>query len=333
MTLFVLFILALQPACQAEGLLGEYESEQVTRRIQDFEEAIRGLSVTNEWTMKLLDDEIAGYVHSAQGTDSVIVECHGSRGRIRCLSRGESVVVGVKGPAGTYRAISVFDGDSVKLMQGGKHYISGIVSQKASSVRWKFDPRLAVTTFFRRTVSDLLDRGDGKITDETTLDGIPVLVMETTAVKKDVERRYRFHVAPSLNFAVVRRAIEAKLLEHDKWLEYKTVQCADYNETTSGIWLPASVIERDYIVEEHHFIEDVEPPLSSELQMKMVDWVVNPKVNDGLFDLEFSAGVRITDRVADKAYQVAGINAAILEKQAKDARTIVQLPKDAEAQD
>ncbi len=299
---FVFCILISERACKAEVNPVEHELSQVIENLRDVEQSIRALSVTNEWTMKLPDEEIVGYVHSAKGTETVLVECHGSRGRIRCDSRGESVVDGVNGSAGNYRATSVFDGELVKRMQGGEQYISGTISQQKSQIHWKFDPRLAVSHFFRRTVSELLEKKGGQITGLTNLDNIPVLVIETASVKKDVERRYRFHVAPSLNFAVVRRAIEAKLLDHEKWLEYRVVECADYEEFAPGIWLPVRVIERNYMTEERHFIEDIERPISAELRMNMVNWVVNPEVADELFTLEFPSGIRVTNQVTGKTF-------------------------------
>jgi len=328
--LFILLLLLLsaEDAARSQDINSKFEVTSVVEAIADNKESLQGLSVTTEWELRWPYPGDAAQLHTVNGTDTSLFETSLPNGRIRCEVKGANFVEGVQDSVTSVVALAVFDGDTAKSTTGETNYVSGRISNDRDTMPWRFDPRQAVAYFYGQSIDEHIEEYHGRIVGQASIDGIETLTIETTSIKTDAERRLRFHVAPELNFAVVRRAIEVKYPKYDVWLEYRRIQNGDYEEVSPGIWLPTKALSQEYIVSETDAAAAAasgqQPRLMRELRLKFSNWVVNPVMTDDLFDFEFADGVYVTNKITGANYQTAGINDLLIKHQAEEVRRFTE---------
>ena len=67
-----------------------------------------------------------------------------------------------------------------------------------------------------------------------------MIVVETTPVGENEQRRYRFRIDAERK-AVVRRAIEIRFQANQPWQAYTRIESHDYQQVAPGFWLPNEV--------------------------------------------------------------------------------------------
>ena len=324
--LLVILVIGLRSAVVAadgEGVVGDYAYEDIVAAISETEATLSTLSVKSKWEVKVPDSNAFKTFQTSRGSESVVLETDIPAGRVRCQVEGEATVSGKEHIKQPLLSIGVFDGEKTTEMSGGDDFTSGIITNSRNDLPWRFVPQEAVTHFQASPISRTLRKWPGEVIGEERVNGIDTVVVVTSPNRTNLDRRSRFHIAPSLNFSVVRRAIEAKLPDGTKWVEYHCIRCSDYREVVPGIWLPNAAISQMFFTEDKHFKSDVEPPLMGETVVEFSDWVVNPQLRDELFQIEFEPGVYVTNKITGQNYQVAGVNQAMLKAQSDEAAALL----------
>ncbi|MBA3312469.1 MAG: hypothetical protein H0T47_04125 [Planctomycetaceae bacterium] len=316
----MLLVISLHAAHAKES---EYNASNVLKAVAAAEDAIQTLSVRTKSTYKLPIPNSPEKFYALQGTASCIFEL---AGRVRYEGRGENAGQSGLGSTEPTMALAVFNGDTVKSMSGGTDFIAGLISNDRNALPWHLDPREATTHFFGERISEQIRKYGGHIVATTQTNEGEVIVWETDPVRSDIERRMQFHIAPDLNFAVIRRSIAARYPQRDTWLEYRSVQGSKYKEASAGIWLPTEVLHQEYVVEEANAIRGARPLLMKEEHIEFSDWVTNPRVGDDVFQFDFAPGIYVTNQVTGENYQTAGISDALLKSHAKEAKDVLAPP-------
>ena len=139
----------------------------------------------------------------------------------------------------------------------------------------------------------------------TPHDGHSVLVVETEPVTRNGrDWNYRFLIDPTLNFAVVRRSQLIRFPPQKSWIEFDVIDSHDHHEVAAGVWLPSRVQIRATDPTEQDARTGSTPRLSWEWDVRNENWVVNPKVADSLFVLEFPPGTVVEDQVRGRVDQI-----------------------------
>lgn len=312
-----------EAAVAEPNAVDRYNIADVIAAISENELATKSLSVKTSWTVTMPNPKAAGQVHVCKGTESSVFEADLPRGRVRCDVRGQTIVPGDEGTLQPVLALAVFDGSNAKVMSGGNVFVSGLITNQRHDLPWRFAPQEATTHFQGELISSLVKKYPASIVKTELVDGIDTIVLETSIGHYALDRRCRFHVAPSMNFAVVRRAIEAKLPEGKKWIEYSWTKCGNFSEVSPGFWLPSNAETKMVATSRENFLSDVSPPLLAQTSVQFTEWVVNPEVSDDLFNLDFEPGVYVTDRITGAHYQIAGVSEDSLKRQADKAKQLL----------
>ena len=139
-------------------------------------------------------------------------------------------------------------------------------------------------------VSDVLEKSGGEITTRETIDGHECVVVETPILetlkrsRNDDPFKYRhkrrFYIDPSRNFLVMRREILEPRNGESSWPAHQQVDSAQHEEIQPGLWLPSSIIQRFYNVQDY-----ATPKLFWQQKISVSKWRVNQPVNDEDFQL------------------------------------------------
>jgi hypothetical protein len=292
--------------------------DDLLRALKDVEREVQSLSVTSR--IEVLHRYFPGNADKEvklSVTEKVIVDVNG---RCRVETQGQSFKDAAVPVVYPEISLAVFDGHLGKMMYGSERYTQGIVAPDRSRISLRMDPRNVVSHYFGKPISQTLTEGSARIAGEVDWDGHKVLLFETKPNRNaHDERKYRFLVDPSLNFAVVKRAIAIRFPPYDGWIEYTRISCHDYQEAHPGVWLPTRVIHESFDPTAEHVKKNVDPPLSWRWNISMTDWKVNPDLPESLLDLAFSPDVYVNDMVVGHSYKVKKISDILIREQAEEA--------------
>ncbi len=228
----------------------------------------------------------------------------------------------------TYQELTIgtFDGRRMKVMTGDKHqYLQGKVSEKPA-LPWPMDPREYLFHFFGKQIGKMIEQEGSQITGWVDWNGRKVIAVETKTYpgpEGNDKTKVRFLVDLERGFAVVRRTIAIYRPQPNDWFDYGVVEGYDYNEVAPGIWVPGLVKTVSYGATS----TDLNPTLIGRREIKNSNWVINAKLPDSYFDLEFKPGILVTDEQSGKTYQVVNVNEGKIATQVAEGIEIYQEQK------
>ena len=192
--------------------------------------------------------------HPAPGSSVVSNETtflQDSSGRFR-VERLETRLLKIDGKQfeAPISVIAVFDGTSLKRMEGRGRFTTGRLSGDAGEMPWGGSPREYFTHYFDTPVSQLIKEQEAEIVGSGKE---PILIVETKGnfVESDRStRKYRFLIDVGKNYSVVERSVLIKPDGSDKFYAYGRTVSADHQRTASGVWVPTRAVDESINVDE-----------------------------------------------------------------------------------
>ena len=267
----------------------EQELERIVRGIEKTAQLIKTMSVTTDYIKKQLALLPVEEPVTMSLTTTAII---GRWGRVLNDTEGEQVNIEPDG-----KSVRIYKGRWQCVFQNGEgrrlEWYEGHPSSASMGVNLSWhgtDPREFTTQYHSKKVADIIRSRGARIIERVEWDRRPVVVVETTAIGDEQKRCYRFWIDPERN-VVVRRAIFVRYKDDQPWQEYSRIECHDYQEIDTGIWLPMNVKYESV---------DVTPELTPEklswsFEGKNRDWHVNQELPAETFELPFPDGVRVND--------------------------------------
>lgn len=211
---------------------------------------------------------------------------------------GQSYRVGDDGVAviRPRKSIGTFNGDACRVASGSSKLVFGMITTVRNDLSLAMDPRRMTTHYFDKPVSQLITKHRGRIVGRIRHDEREAIVVETEPHFNKNYFKLRFWIAPSLGFAVVKRANMIRFPGHDRWIDFNRIVGSDHREIEPGIWLPMRAVYESFGVKEEDARDGTEPLLSSRYKIVNSNWIVNPQVDDSLFTLEFPPGIQVEDQ-------------------------------------
>ena len=267
----------------------EQELERIVRGIEKTAQSIKTMSVTTDYIKKQLALLPVEEPVTLSLTTKAII---GRWGRVLNDTEGQQVNIEPDG-----KSVRIYKGRWQCVFQNGEgrrlEWYEGQPSSATlgGNLSWHgTDPREFTTQYHSKKVADIIRSRGARVVKRTERDKRPVVVVETTAIGDGQKRCYRFWIDPERN-VVVRRAILVRYKDDQPWQEYSRIECHDYQEIATGIWLPMNAKYESV---------DVTPELTPEklswsFEGKNRDWHVNQELPAETFELPFPEGVRVND--------------------------------------
>lgn len=213
-------------------------------------------------------------------------------GRLTYTVKGEQGAGGGKTFRGQWQG--AYDGQCFRSLQSSTNGqpLSGAIDDHWSM--HGLNPLEFTTRYFHQSIAGQLKEKGGKVVEAVQVGGRKVLLVEMPEVKTDELRKMQFSVDPE-RWVVVKRAISRKPEGHD-WHEYTRLETSDYVEVKPGVWLPGKVKQESLQLDR----KTGKDKLSWSFAGTNRDWRVNQSLTANTFNLEFPAGVQVTDRRTNK---------------------------------
>lgn len=278
-----------------------FSKADLCRAILDAEAAMKTVSVTCDYTIQKY--------RWGKGGLSAPVQQHGvctfdSLGRCRYEGSGET-----RDSSGERlyfeKQVGVFDGRRMKRMEGNRErYVNGYVSERPM-IAWPIDPRQFLYRIRgqEEQIGKAIAGDDWRIVGWTPWDGRRVIAVETKVYDEPNGEKVkrRVFIDPDRAFVVVRRAQTYYRPALGGWVDLDVTECRDYREVVPGVWVPARVT-RLYggSSKQQKTVWDV-------LEVRNSNWVINGKLPDSTFELEFQPAITVMDQQSGKTYQTVEI--------------------------
>jgi hypothetical protein len=210
----------------------------------------------------------------------------------------------------------------MQSMSGDRYFERGLVTSNRSDLPLRLDPRLAITHYFSKPVTDLLEERPGaELIGETTWEGHKALQLASVLYDNDDDdRRYHITVVPDMNYAIVRRATAIRQDGLDRWDDYTRITTSDYFEAQPGFWLPRRALHESFETSRDQAVQGTDPDIAWRWDIQFSDWQLNPEISDSLFGFKFASGVYVNDQVVGRSYKMAGVSDELLDSQLAAAR-------------
>jgi hypothetical protein len=222
-------------------------------------------------------------------------------GRCRFEGGGEMRSPGL--PPRRVRAIAVFDGKRMKVLEGDDNrYFRGRVSE-LPQIPWLLDPHEYLYHYNHKSLGKTLVEEECQIGGTAMWDGRRVLAVESK-VRVDSEGaryKYRFLIDCERGFAVVRRSMAIYRPAEKGWFDYAWIDGHNYSEVSPGTWLPSEVKTEAYAASPQKSI------LMHRQEVRNSNWVLNAPLSDAQFELEFPPVIMVLDEQTGKTYQTVKI--------------------------
>jgi hypothetical protein len=273
------------------------------RAILDAEAALKAVSVTCDYklqTFSLTNKQLLSPVmrHGVCSFDST--------GRCRYEGFGD-LRDGSDKRSFQERNIAAFNGSRMKAMTGDKQrYLRGRVSEN-SGMPWPLDPREYLYRFAGNQVGKTIMEEGSQITGWINWDRRKVIAAETKIYpgpEGSDKTKIRFYIDPDRGFSIVRRSFAIFKPGSNEWFDYNVIEGYDYNEISPGIWVPSLVKWNSYGASS----TELSPLQIGRHEIRNSNWVINAKLPDTYFDLEFEPGIIVTDEQSGKIYQTVNLN-------------------------
>lgn len=224
------------------------------------------------------------------------------------------------------RTLATFDGKRMKAMTGDKsRYLQGKVSERPE-MPWPMDPREYLYRFAGKQIGKLIAQEGSQITGWVNWDGRKVIAAETKSYPgpEGIDKtKISFYIDPDRGFAVVRRSFAVYRPKPNDWFDYNVIEGYDYSEATPGVWVPALVKWNSYGASSI----ELTPTMIGRREVRSSNWVINAKLPDSYFDLEFVPRILVTDEQSGKTYQTVDINDGQISTQVAQGIEIYQEQK------
>ena len=223
-------------------------------------------------------------------------------GKLHAEMNGSMYGVGKDGQPNIYPwyAISTFNGTEERVLDG-KDKTSlrrGMITSERSDTLWTLDPREMTTWYSDRPVSQFIAEKKGCVIGTEKQDEHEVLIVETEVFVDPRKSKWKnsFWIDPNRGFVVVRRSSFYQFPDVDHWVENSRITGYDYHEIEPGIWLPSKAVDEAYAGTRDEAQED-KPHLMWKFVIQNSNWVVNPKVDESIYTLQFPKGVNVDDHI------------------------------------
>jgi hypothetical protein len=288
-------------------MAGESRSDDVgmtkadlCRAILDAEAAIKTASVTCDYTLQTWRWGKGGLSAPAQQHGVCTFDSLG-----RCRYEGSGEIRDTSGDRLYFeKRVGVFDGQRMKRMEGNReHYYRGYVSER-SVIPWPLDPRQYLYRFRGKEeqVGKEITGDDWHIVGWTSWDGRRLILVESKVHEEPTEKmKKQVFIDPERAFAVVRRTFVSYRPTLGGWVDTYVLECRDYSEVVPGIWVPARIARlQGGSSKGQKGVWDV-------LDVQSSNWVINAKLPDSTFELEFQPAILINDEQTGKTYQTVQV--------------------------
>ncbi len=293
---FVAFVVC----CAKSAAVAATNIDVIISGLKHTEKAVRGLSVTED--ADVTQNYPRNLVKPAQYKSHIDVTIDFD-GRLRAEEDGHTYRVEKnEEPLITPRvSISTFNGTEERTLVGmtKARMIQGMITSDRSNTFWTLDPRLMTTWYFDHPISQLITEGKGSVIGSEKHDDQDMLIVETmpfTNPESKSKWKQTFWVDPNRNFAVLRRSQSFQFADVDRWMENDRIIGYEYRQIETGIWLPMRVVEEAFGPTLEDAQNNAAPRLMWRYDIRNSNWVVNPKVDDAVFTLQFPKGVNVEDQ-------------------------------------
>ena len=311
-TQFRVTTVAVTPGKEGAAALQTDDAGRLNAILDEFDQtfrSIRNLSVTSDYVKRQLFGLPVDKPVEMTLVTSVALD---SDGRVRSETEGQQVNIEPDGKSvRLYRGrwVNAFkDGESRRL----EWYEGNLTGASIDNVlAWHgIDPREFTTHCQHKPVTEIIRGSGGRIAKRAKWDGREVIVVETTPVGENEQRRYRFWIDAERK-AVVRRAIEIRFQANQPWQAYTRIESHDYQQVAPGFWLPNKVKYESVEVT----AELTPEKLSWSYTGSNRDWKVNQVLPPQTFELEFPEGVRVNDHRPPQTAEEKAANAPMTEQE------------------
>ncbi len=227
-----------------------------------------------------------------------------------------------------HRCLSVWDGSRSTRLEATdragrpaalENFHSAVIASEATEAVQFQHPREYIDSYLLEPASALLAKEGTRIVGRVRRKLGEAIVIEAAQTQNDGYWTSRFHITPKLGFAVTYAAHLFRRSEADPWREYLIFEGMDYTQHANGVWLPRRVVTTRWN------LWGDEPAYLAARKDLVLEWELDPAVDDSTFALRIPAGVTVRDKVNDKIYiQSADITDQMIADQVAAARRLAQ---------
>ncbi|HJT78729.1 MAG TPA: hypothetical protein VJ739_16110 [Gemmataceae bacterium] len=294
----------------------------LVQAIHDADAALRSASVTCDYRFEQWDP----FANRFPGvTDAHGVCSFDASGRCRFEGHGVDRMGSGKGAYTLqYNRLDVFDGSRMKSLEGnGERYLRARVGE-AARVQWPVDPREYLYRFDTQPVAKILSEEGSSVVGTVLWDQRSATAVEgKTYVSEFGRTKYRFLIDCDHGFAVVRRSEAIYRPASKDWFDYHVIEGHGYSEVAPGIWLPSTAKGEGYPIS----ATKLHPALINRFEVRNRNWVVNPRLPESEFDLDFPPAIVVTDDQTGKTYQTVKVRDGVITAQAAEGLEIYKEKK------
>lgn len=282
--------------------------EDIVFALNAMEESLSSFRVHGRAEKKTRNSHTAEF--SELWTDAVFAI--DSVGRMRYEKSGTTLGGALtEGKPAERNRFSVYDGEVAKSMFGRDRFQYGNVGDP-SVLGIGLDPRDYLYQFSGKKLTDRFsdsDKYDAPRWVEWEGQSLVELTSKGRTEENGDQFRSRYLFDPERGFFPVYRGGEIRFSSIDEeWREYVRVAVLEWTSTSYYEWLPARVHVLSRFAFEQPVLDNEPFPVSWDFDIRFDNWEVSPEFIDSYFELEFPAGVTITDEITGQVYKVTGVN-------------------------
>lgn len=205
------------------------------------------------------------------------------------------------------RLEGAFNGEELREITGQEGEAgNALIHSKPEGTQWRIKPQVYLTFYFHKTILEWISSGDASVVGDDNIEGIPAVVVETKPVLvNNIEWKQKFWLAPSLNFAAVKRSANLRRYPDGKWIEYTRILTSDYQNAYAGVFVPGRGVYESFRVGKGDTDPDkTEYPTTSRHELIFKNWEVNPPLSDDDFKVEFPNHTFVNNKITGDSYSI-----------------------------